>query len=375
MRRISAANSGAVVKTRFVIINQNISSNALGRSLSMAMVAEEIGDTKVLSFGRGKIWAGVSQFDIPVFRMSRRWKRDLAAQFEENRGHRSVIWLSKGLEPLSQVAVYIRSCYPDSIIILDLDDDDAGLAEEFRRRSHINYLKLSWFRRGNPWRIRRSQKIIASVANGFTFSTKALASVYPASYIPNVRVPHVRSLIRYESRQEIPGSRELRFGCFGTLRPHKGSQLLLDVMRSDRSNTLVTFRDCGLGSPSHSDTNWVEIDATTPLQKAYEGIDVAVIPITELGPGAQFQLPAKIVDAMRSNVPIVATLTPAIEEIAGDVITPLPPGLSVDEVTALIRRSAKSEYSHSVGLRFRELLTPRAAAHELEALLQKLTLQ
>lgn len=337
----------------------------------MAMVAREIGDTKVVSFGRGKIWAGASQFDIPVLRLSRAWKKNLDVQLAAHEGHRSVVWLSKGLEPLSRVAAFVRSRYPQSVIILDLDDDDAGLAEAFRKSSRTNYLKLSWFRRGNPWRIRRSQNAIASVADGFTFSTKALAAVYPGSYSPSVRVPHVRALFPDGTRQDRLVNHNLRFGCFGTLRPHKGSQLLLDVMRSDRSITLVTFRNCGLGSPSGDDVNWIEIDPATPLQKAYEGIDVAVIPITDLGPGAQFQLPAKIVDAMRSNVPIVATLTPAIDEIAGGIITPLYPDQSLDDVKAVIRRAADSTQSRSVELRFRELLTPQAAARELETLLQK----
>lgn len=338
----------------------------------MAMVAREIGDTRVMSFGRGKMWPGASQFDIPVLRMSRRWRSDLDTELAEHRNSRVVIWLSKGLEPLSSVAAYLRNRYPNVVIILDLDDDDAGLAEAFRRSSSLNHLKLSWFRRGNPWRIRRSQNAIASIADGFTFSTKALASVYPSSYAPNVRVPHVRSPIVNQARRSGLMNHELRFGCFGTLRPHKGSQLLLDLMRSDRSISLVTFRNSGLGSPSPDDVNWIEIDPATPLQKAYEGIDVAVIPITDDGPGAQFQLPAKIVDAMRSNVPIVATMTPAIREIADGVVTPLHSGHSLEEVKAVIDKAARSKQSDSVELRFRELLTPQAAAIQLKALLQEM---
>lgn len=371
MWHIRTANLESAIKTHVVIINQNISSNALGRSLSMAMVAREIGDTKVLSFGHGKIWAGSSQFDIPVLRLSQKWKTDLDAELSRHEGCRTVIWLSKGLEPLSRVAAHVRQRHPQAVILLDLDDDDAGLAEAFRKTSWINYLKLSWIRRGNPWRIRRSQNFIASIADGFTFSTNALASVYPDSYEPRARVPHVRSLITGSREREQRKGRELRFGCFGTLRPHKGSQMLLDIMRSDRSLTLVTFKNCGLGSPLPSDVNWVEIDGATPLQKAYDAIDVAVIPITDVGPGAQYQLPAKIVDAMRSNVPIVATVTPAIEEIAGGVITPLNVGQSLDDIKAAIRGAARGGRSHAVELRFRELLTPQAAAREVSALLER----
>lgn len=337
----------------------------------MAMVAREIGETSVMSFGRGEVWAGSSQFNIPVSRISQHWKKDIDAELSRYESYRSVIWLSKGLEPLSKVAAHVRRRHPQSIIILDLDDDDAGLAEAFRNTSRTNHLKLSWFRSGNPWRIRRSQDLIASIADGFTFSTNALASVYPDSFVPRARVPHVRSVTTDSAGRDLGTSRELRFGCFGTLRPHKGSQMLLDVMRSDRTLTLVTFKNCGLGFPLPDDVNWAEIDPATPLEKAYQGISVAVVPITDVGPGAQYQLPAKIVDAMRSNVPIVATLTPAIEEIAGGVITPIHPNQSLDDVKAVIRRAARNGPSHAVEQRFRELLTPQAAAREVVALLEK----
>lgn len=357
------------MKPHFVIVNQNISSNALGRALSMALVAKELGETTLISFGRGKIWPGVSQFDTPVLRVSRNWRKDLDRVLLGHRGHSSVVWLSKGLDPLSKVASYVRRRYPDTTVILDLDDDDAALAIAFRKSSMTNHLKLSWFRRGNPWRIRKSQDAIASVADSFTFSTHALATRYPNSYVPYARVPHVRVPASVKARQSRLKDGNLHFGCFGTLRPHKGSQLLLDIMRADRDLTLVTFRNCGLGVPLSTDCNWLEIDPATPLDRAYANIDVAVIPITDSNAGAQYQLPAKIVDAMRARVPIVATPTPAIEEIAGDAISPLRHDQTYGEIIGLIRKAAMSNLSHSSGNRFMEVLTPQAAAVELENLL------
>lgn len=363
-------HSSAHVKMHFIVVNQNVGSNSLGRALSMALVARELGETSLISFGRGKIWPGVSQFDVPITRVSANWKKDLDRALKKHEGQLPVIWLSKGLDPLPKVAAYVRKYHPHSLIVLDLDDDDVGLASAFRNSSLTNYLRLPWFRRGNPWRVRKSQNAIAAVADGFTFSTHALATLYPDSYVPNLRVPHVRPLLLRQTKKMHLESENLRFGCFGTLRPHKGSQLLLDIMRADRNLTLVTFRNCGLGTPAPEDVNWLEIDPKTPLHEAYEGIDVAVIPITDASSGAQFQLPAKIVDAMRAGVPIVATVTPAIQEIAGSVIVPLSVDQSVPETIDTIRLAARSGSSHLMNERFVQLLTPVAAAEELAKFLQ-----
>ena len=354
----------------FVIISHAIDSNALGRAISMAMVADAIGPTRLFAFGGGPVWKGASQFQIDVERLSKQWKKDLTALTQRS-SSRTVFWLAKGISPLDRLATYISRAVPDALIILDLDDDDAGLAEAFTRQSFINRLKLNPIRRGSARRIRHAQSRIARVAHGFTFSSNSLASVYPKSFRPKARVPHVREDIG-DLTKELGSRPKVTFGSLGTLRPHKGSGLLLELMRQNKDLTLVTFANCGLGRPGSTDENWVELPPNMPLHEAYSQVDVSLIPITDDGPGAQFQLPAKLVDSMRSGVPVLASPTPAIDEIAADAYTPLQASLSPSAVADQIRTLAIGQTGHLARQRFEKILTPIAAAGQLSDLLSLL---
>ena len=351
----------------FVVVGHAIDSNALGRAISMAMVAEAIGPTRLLAFGAGQLWKGASQFPTVTERLSKGWKKDLEA-IARTAGPRTVFWLAKGISPVDQLANYVSRIAPEALIILDLDDDDAGLAEAFTRQSFLNRVKLNPLRRGSAFRVRRAQASIASVAHGFTFSSNSLASVYPKSFQPRARVPHVREDIRAQAKRPASIS-GITFGSLGTLRPHKGSGLLLELMRENRDLTLVTFADCGLGKPESEDKNWIELPPNMPLHEAYAHVDVSLIPISDKGPGAQFQLPAKLVDSMRAGVPVLASPTPAIEEIASDGYTPLPEALSAPDVANQVRTLSHGASGQLARQRFEELLTPLAAARELESLL------
>lgn len=369
---MTAEKAATSTPFEFIVVGHDISSNALGRAISLALVAQELGPTQLLAFGRGAPWKGAKQFDIPVARLSNHWKVELKTALNHRSGMQTVVWLSKGVAPLPQVARLVAKEDPSALIILDLDDDDAGLAESFARRSLLNRIRLHPLRRGNPNRIRRSQHRISKFAAAFTFSSNALASVFPSTFIPKARIPHVR---RDPMLATLPSARRdagVRFGSFGTLRPHKGSGLLLDLMRLDRSLTLVTFADCGLGAPESSDTNWIEILPDTPLSEAYTQIDVSLIPITDNSSGAQFQLPAKLIDSLQSAVPVLASPTPAINEIARNAFAELQLGASLDETIAQIKLLAEQKAGQVGRSRFLELLTPTAAAHELSTLLAPL---
>lgn len=354
----------------FVVIGHAIDSNALGRAISMAMVAEAIGPTRLFAFGDSPMWKGASQFQIAAERLGKHWKNDLAT-LSKRSNRRTVFWLAKGISPLDRLATYISHAIPDALIILDLDDDDAGLADAFIKQSLTNRLKLNPLRRGSARRIRQAQARIARVAHGFTFSSNSLASVYPKSFQPQARVPHVREDIG--SIPRVPASTpKVTFGSLGTLRPHKGSGLLLELMRQNRDLTLVTFANCGLGKPEATDENWIELPPNMPLHEAYSQVDVSLIPITDDGPGAQFQLPAKLVDSMRSGVPVLASPTPAIDEIASEAYTPLQTSLSPLAVAEQIRSLAKGRSGQLARQRFEALLTPTAAAGQLSVLLSSL---
>ncbi|MFF2344751.1 glycosyltransferase [Pseudarthrobacter sp. NPDC058119] len=308
---------------------------------------------------------------MPIIRLSKNWRKELKHQLRRDPSAQNIVWAAKGIAPLDKATQFVTQNDPKAIIFLDLDDDDAGLAEAFAKRSLTNRLRLHPWRRTNPRRIRRSQHAIAQSASGYTFSSNALATVYPQSFQPSSRIPHVRTSTQQPLRKVSANSATVKFGSFGTLRPHKGSGLLLELMRYDRNMTLVTFENCGLGTPEPTDCNWVELESDTPLDVAYSHVDVSVIPITEGNSGAQFQLPAKLIDSLQWGTPVLATPTPAIEEIAEGAFTPLCSPMTAAHVAEQIRTLASSDDGRRGAARFSEVLTPQAAARELILLIDQ----
>jgi glycosyltransferase involved in cell wall biosynthesis len=355
----------------FVVLAHDSSSNALGRAQSMALVAQEMGTTEIWASDGGALWQGASQFDTKI--------RVLAGGVEPIRTALSkvadptsplVIWVCKGFHPLPRIVRLIRGIVPNAIVILDLDDDDAGLAEDFRRASTVNALKLHPLRRGHPRRIRKSQRQIAEMSDGLTFATECLRTRYDGFDGPHERVPHVRVVT--PKRTDSDTGSPIRIGAFGTIRPHKGSALLKSLIETYPDVQLHTFRSSGMGTPTASQSNWKEIDPSTTLEYAYAEVDVAVIPISSLTSASTVQLPAKLVDAMRAGVPIVASKTQAIDEIAGGCYTPIADGASADDVRAAITVALAGHGGQAARARYEDLLTPGTAALRLRTLIDRI---
>jgi hypothetical protein len=106
------------------------------------------------------------------------------------------------------------------------------------------------------------------------------------------------------------------------LREHKGVEKLDNLLRHDGSLVLHVFDPVPRAVSDHGQGRVVSHAGTTPLRDLYSRIDVTLLPqgITR---GAQLQLPAKLLDSFRFGVPVMATPTPAIEEIAGGVYYPV----------------------------------------------------
>lgn len=336
----------------------------------MALVAQELGHTEIWAMEGGTLWQGASQFQTKIKVLRGRAKPIRSAMNSIDLQGPLVIWVCKGLSPLPKIARTIKKAAPGALVILDLDDDDAGLAEDFRRSSRTNALKLNFLRRGHPRRIRMSQGELAGIVDGLTFATETLRTRFADFDITYERVPHVRvsTPVRGKSEASVP----IRVGAFGTIRPHKGSALLRSLVSTFSDIQLSTFRSSGMGSPSTSQTNWVEIDPSTPLEDAYANVDVAVIPITNMTKASSVQLPAKLVDAMRAGVPIVASKTQAIDEIAAGCYSPIAEGASAQDVRTAITMALESNGGAAARARYEGLLTPAMAAIRLRVLLARI---
>jgi glycosyltransferase involved in cell wall biosynthesis len=108
----------------------------------------------------------------------------------------------------------------------------------------------------------------------------------------------------------------LRVGFFGTARAHKGIGRIHRFVEQYPDTELHVFA-------KQLEPHWVkafrvvEHDPSEPIASVYASIDVALIP-QDSGLGADVQLPAKLIDALGHGVPVVATRTPAVHEVAGD---------------------------------------------------------
>lgn len=359
---------------RFYILAHDASANALGRALSNGLVAATLGPTKVVALegASGKRWGGAAQFPLSVDvlpRSSASWNGVQLARALQWHGEPAALWVSKGFSPLDTWVGRLVEVFPSGVVILDLDDDDAGLAAAFRARSWKNASKLHRFRRGHPKQIMKSQKAVASLAQGVTFATDAIKDRYEDFALPSARIPHVR-LDDEERARAVWCLDKIRVGTFGRIRFHKGGDLLRSLIDRYPNVELWTFENSGMGPANMP--NWVEIGPSTPLSVAYSNIDVALIPITNADPAAQAQLPAKLVDAMRCGIPIVATPTPAINEIAAGCFIPLTPDEDLEGVYRKIELAAASGIGERARQRYLEELTPSRVAVHLSGLLDRI---
>ncbi|OAK56127.1 hypothetical protein A3K89_18230 [Rhodococcoides kyotonense] len=331
----------------------------------MASVAEQIGPTAVWAFQDGPEWSGIRQFGKEVKPFA---SRDQLRWTSSDSTVQRVVWVSKGIDPIADVVRRAIADDPSIIVILDLDDDDRALAQDFITRRVMNRIILHPFRRMHPHRIRMAQSKIARLSHGFTFSTFALAENFDSNFVPRVRVPHVRAL-----EPVVPATRSnerpIRVGTFGTLRSHKGLKLLVDLVNGSDSIELHVFKGSGLVEAGVVSDRIVEESPDAGLSQIYSQIDVAFIPMNE-DLGADVQLPAKLIDAMRAGVPIVTSPTRAIREIAGETVTYLGERATVDEALSLICQAAGLDGKQS-RLRFENLATPAVVATELVCLLEQ----
>ncbi|NYD40507.1 glycosyltransferase involved in cell wall biosynthesis [Nocardioides panaciterrulae] len=349
----------------FIILSPTASGNALGRALSMALVARELGECRLFAPESSSRWLPAAQFPVAVDDLPspnlfgkrvRDWSHD----------RRIVVWSCKSISPLPRYLRALRRAVPEDrlCVVVDFDDDDAGLAEMFVARSVRNAVKLNRLRSGSATRIRRAQRRAVRVANARSVATWALGPHVPGNHLPSVRIPHVRHrmLVGHPS---FSRDRPIRVGFLGTWRAHKGGDALMRLAET-KGFKLVTFSQKGVVAAPGLEV----LDPSTPLSAAYSRIDVLALPMST-DPASLRQLPAKLVDAFSAGVPVVATPTPAITEIAGTAITYLDDWTDITQVQRVMRE-AVSDYSKvRMEVVWRERLSPGEVSKQLSLLLAK----
>ena len=224
-----------------------------------------------------------------------------------------------------------------SLTVLDLDDADEALSSQFRAASLANRLRLHPWSPLNPRRIRNTLASALGEVDAVTYASEALRSALGIDFDgPMLRVPHPRRQVTSRSTSPRMPSEHIHLGFLGTVRRHKGLGDIEALVLEDSRYVLHVFRGA-LPSPARErlNTRLVEHEVDAPMADLYGEIDVVVLP-QDRSPGAQVQLPAKLLDAMRFGKPIVASPTAAIVETAAETVLYVVDWGSLEEVRSKV---------------------------------------
>lgn len=353
-------------ETSAVVIAPSGKTNALGRAMCIADLASEVFDSvRLYAPEDGPLWPGAKRATQPVRRFGS--PAGLVAELgcegrgPVGRGHVGLergarlecdggsllVWAIKPLSSSWGAAQAIARALPMSLTVLDVDDADEALSSQFRTASLTNRLRLHPWSPLNPRRIRNTLASALGEADALTYSSEALRSALGIDFDgPTLRVPHPRRQVSpqtprsYASRSRPPRrtapSEQIHLGFLGTVRRHKGLGDIEALVLDDSRYVLHVFRGA-LPNPVRErlSARLVEHEVDAPMEDLYAEIDVVVLP-QDRSPGAQAQLPAKLLDAMRFGKPILASPTAAILEAAADTVLYVGDWGSLDEVRSRV---------------------------------------
>jgi glycosyltransferase involved in cell wall biosynthesis len=296
-------------------VAESAAANSLGRAISMSLIAAELGTVETWALDDGPTWTGARHFDLEIHRFSTRHTDVLVdAVRARSATEPVVVWISKGLAPLDDIARTVRAL-PGVTVIADFDDDDVSLMQEQMQSSLRTALHLNVTHRKSPTRVRRAQRRTAVAADAYTFSSVAVGDAYRSRGLPErptAVVPHARptSWLAPERRERRPGP--LRLAYLGTVRPHKGADRILELVDAMPDIEFSCF--AGSFRPSTTGAVWNSIGPDASLPEVYADLDFTLVPQNPASSAARNQLPSKIVEAAAFGVAVVATPTPVIEE-------------------------------------------------------------
>ncbi|HTA98377.1 MAG TPA: glycosyltransferase [Solirubrobacteraceae bacterium] len=340
-----------VTEKRAVVISPSGKTNALGRAMCLAELASEVFHSVYLYAPEdGQLWSGAKRSTQPVRRFGSPSELvaelrlegqaqvglDGGAQLECDDGS-LFVWAVKPLSSSWGAAQAIGRALPMSLTVLDLDDADEALSSQFRAASLANRLRLHPWSPLNPRRIRNTLASALGEVEAVTYASEALRSALGVDFDgPALCVPHPRRQATSRSSPPRAPSEQIHLGFLGTVRRHKGLGDIEALVLDDSRYVLHVFRGA-LPGPARErlNTRLVEHEVDAPMADLYSEIDVVVLP-QDRSAGAQVQLPAKLLDAMRFGKPIVASPTAAIVEAAADTVLYVADWGSLNEVRSKV---------------------------------------
>jgi glycosyltransferase involved in cell wall biosynthesis len=293
--------------------------NLMGRALSLAELLDQATQrVSVFTPDTGPLWPPASRWQADI----RRGGNPAQAYSELPPGEVRWIWLVKPLRDGYRAARQAMAAFPEARFILDVDDDDEGLSREFTAESPLNWVRLlrSPARRQLlPGSIARTRRRALGDADAFTAASYAVAERCGLPEAETLRLVHSRSIPPRASERSPDPSGSIHLGFFGTVRPHKGIRSIAELVESDPDVRLHLFAGYDPTGQESIRPQVIEHPIDEPQNRQFESVDVVLLP-QERSSAGEVQLPAKLLDAMRFGVPILATPTEAITEVAGETL-------------------------------------------------------
>jgi glycosyltransferase involved in cell wall biosynthesis len=316
----------------------DLSHNAAGRAHMLASLYNPFSDVRIIgcleSQGDSMMWEPIrqSQFRIQVIDVER-WDSFLDSALRFVSGNPlDLVHLSKPRAPNVILGILYKALW-GSKVVMDIDDEELGfvgasapadLGVLYGSGSHLPPLNELI---GTEWT--RIAVALARTFDGVTVSNTALQTRYGGEVIA-----HARDERTFNPSEERRRSSRSNLGLpedkkvvlfFGTPRAHKGlletATAIAAMNRRDVVFAIVgDFPDPSLKRDLEQVTGvdylfvgGQPIDATPDIVAV---ADVCVLMQCTESLASQYQIPAKVSDALAMNVPVIATRTPALEHAA-----------------------------------------------------------
>jgi len=323
------------------ILVPDLSNNCTGRAYILAKVLQRKYDIEIVGpmFGK-RIWEPIAE-DKSIKYKFIKFSKTIVSILKIKRLCRyidgDVIYAIKPLLNSFGIGILKKFKSNKSLpLVLDIDDWQEGLINDYYRGSFFKYLKyftkslIFPFDMGSYWNDLSGRKFL-SFADNVTVSGSFLQKKYGGIVVRHVRDTDLfnpanfdKNLIR---RKYGIKEKDKIVMFFGTPRPHKGLEILveaMDLVKRDDIKLIIVGVDDGyrysrnvIKKAKDKLTVKLEIFGLQPFKKVPEFLsmaDIVVIP-QEKSSSTIGQIPAKLFDAMAMAKPVIATEVSDIPEV------------------------------------------------------------